>query len=82
MPGVNIHSTMKQGMAAMNQWRIWLGRLGALGALACGIIGLIVGFDSDTTWKLGTSGWFTGGTVAALLAIIVYLDEAVTARNK
>lgn len=66
----------------MNQWRIWLGRLGALGALACGIIGLIVGFDSDTTWKLGTSGWFTGGTVAALLAIIMYLDEAVTARNK
>ena len=66
----------------MDQWRIWLGRLGALGALACGIIGLIVGFDSGTTWKLGTSGWFTGGTVAALLAIIMYLDEAVTARNK
>ncbi len=66
----------------LDQWRIWLGRLGAAGALACGIIGLIVGFDAGTTWKLGASGWFTGGTVAALLAVIMYLDHFAAARNK
>ena len=66
----------------MDQWRIWLGRLGAGGALACGIIGLIVGFDSGTTWKLGASGWFTGGTVAALLAIVMYLDDAAASRKQ
>ena len=66
----------------MDQWRIWLGRLGAAAALACGIIGLIVGFDADTTWKLGASGWFTGGTVAALLAIVMYLDDAAAARKQ
>ena len=64
----------------MDQWRIWLGRLGAVGALACGIIGLIVGFDG-TTWKLGVSGWFTGGTVAALLAIVMYLDDAASRKR-
>ncbi len=69
-------------MAMIDQWRIWLGRLGAAGALACGIIGLIVGFDTGTTWKLGASGWFTGGTVAALLAIVMYLDDAAAARKQ
>ena len=61
--------------------RIWLGRIGAAGALACGIIGLIVGFDGST-WKLGASGWFTGGSVAALVAIIMYLDDAAEFRNR
>lgn len=69
-------------MAMMDQWRIWLGRLGAAGALACGIIGLIAEFDTGTTWKLGASGWFTGGTVAALLAVIMYLDHFAATRNK
>lgn len=63
------------------QWRVWLGRLGALGALTCGVIGLIVGFDGGT-WKLGVSGWFTGGTLAALLAVIMYLDDAAESRNR
>jgi hypothetical protein len=65
----------------MDEWGIWLGRLGATGALACGIIGLIVGFDSSATWKLGASGWFTGWTVAALLAIVMYLDHAVAKKQ-
>ena len=66
----------------IDQWRIWLGRSGAVGALACGIIGLIVGFDSSSTWKLGASGWFTGGTVAALLAIVMYLDDAAASKKQ
>jgi|TARA_B100001971_G_scaffold49451_1_gene44760 hypothetical protein len=61
----------------MDEWRIWLGRLGA----ACGIIGSIIGFDSSTTWKLGASGWFTGGIVAALLAIVMHLDHAAAKKQ-
>ena len=65
----------------MDQWTIWLGRLGALGALVCGIIGLLVGFSDDLTWKLGARGWFAGGAVAALLAIVMYLEDAAAARK-
>ena len=50
--------------------------LGALSALICGIFGLIVGLSDDFTWKLGAQGWFTGGTVAGLLAVVMYLDAA------
>jgi hypothetical protein len=62
-------------------WKVWVARVGALGALFCGIVGLIVGFDGDT-WKLGVSGWFTGGSLAALVSIIVYLDDAAESRHK
>jgi hypothetical protein len=51
-----------------------------LAALACGIIGLVAGF-SDKEWQLGAVGWFTGGTLAALLSIIVLADEYFE-RNK
>jgi hypothetical protein len=50
--------------------------LGALSALICGIFGLIVGSSDDLTWKLGPQGWFTGGTVFGLLAVVMYLDGA------
>ena len=66
----------------MDQWMIWLGRLGALGALVCVILGLIVGFSDDLTWKLGARGWFAGGPVAALLAIVMYLEAAAVARKQ
>ena len=65
----------------MGQWRIWLGGLGELGSLICGIIGLIVGIDGDT-WNLGVYGRFTGGTVAGLVAVLVFLDDAADARSK
>ena len=55
-------------------------------ALACGIVGLIVGVSDDLTWKLGSPGWFAGGTVAALLAIVMYIvmymDHAATAKKQ
>ena len=57
------------------------GQVGALGSLICGIIGLIVGIDGDT-WKLGASGWFTGGTVAGLVAVLMFLDDGAAARSK
>ena len=54
--------------------RIMLARLMMLGAMVCGVIGLIVGF-SDSIWKLGVTGWFTGGTLLAVLALVVLADE-------
>jgi len=63
----------------MDQWTIWLGRLGAL---VCGIIGLIVGFSDDLTWKLGAEGWFAGGAVAALLSIVMYMEDAAASRKQ
>jgi len=71
----------RQEMAVMDDWRIWLGRLGALSALICGIFGLIVGSSDDLTWKLGPQGWFTGGTVAGLLAVVMYLDAAAAKKQ-
>ena len=61
-------------MTMMDDWRIWLGRLGLLSALICGIFKLIVGLSDAFTWKLGAQGWFTGGTVVSLFAVVMYLD--------
>jgi len=62
-------------------WRIWLARLFGLGCIALGIIGLIVGF-SGQTWKLGTVGYFTGGSLLALVAIMLMLDEFAQYRRR
>jgi len=48
----------------------------ALSALICEILGLIVSWYDGFTWKLGAQGWFTGGTVIGLLAVVMYLDAA------
>ena len=55
-------------------WRTWLARLSGLACVALGIIGLIVGF-TDKVWKLGTVGWFTGGTLLGVVALMLILDE-------
>ena len=70
-----------QGMAMMDYWRIWLGRLRALSALICEIFGLIMGLSDNFTWKLGTQGWFTGGTVIGLLAVVMNLDAAAAKKQ-
>ncbi len=54
--------------------RILLARLIMLLATACGVIGLVVGIVSRE-WKLGVTGWFTGGILLAILAIVVLADE-------
>jgi len=59
-----------------------LARSAALEALVCGVLGLITGFDEGTSWKLGSGCWFAGGTIAGLLAIVLYLDEAADVRNR
>jgi hypothetical protein len=61
--------------------RILLARLFMLGAIACGVLGLIVGLI-DRAWKLGVTGWFTGGTLLAVLALVVLADEYLATRQR
>jgi hypothetical protein len=35
-----------------------------------------MGLSDNFTWKLGAQGWFTGGTIIGLLAVVMYLDAA------
>ena len=51
-----------------------IGRLMLLGAFGCGIAGLVIGIV-DRTWKLGVTGWFTGGTLLAALSIAMLADS-------
>ena len=55
---------------------IWLivARLMILGGIFCGVIGLIIG-ATNRIWKLGAVGWFTGGTLLAVLAIAILIDD-------
>jgi len=48
---------------------------GALG-FVCGVLGLLAGL-TDHLWKLGPIGWFTGGGLLALIALVVLVDGAV-----
>ena len=64
----------------MDLWRTILAHLFGLTALACGIIGLIVGL-MEREWRLGVTGWFTGGSLLALLAIKLVLDGYVESRR-
>ena len=60
--------------------RIMLARLLMLVAIACGVIGLAVGII-DATWKLAVTGWFTGGTLVAVISLVVLADEYVSRRS-
>ena len=60
--------------------RIILARLMMLAAFACGIVGLVIGIV-DRTWKLGVTGWFTGGALLALLTLVVLADEYFARRE-
>lgn len=59
--------------------RIIVRIVGAL-ALACGIIGLLAGL-TDHAWKLGPTGWFAGGGLLALLALIVLVEGATVCKK-
>jgi len=68
-------------MMKVSEWRILLARLLGLGGLGCGIVGLVIGMV-DRIWKLGVTGWFTGGILLALLAVILLLDEYTEFRRR
>ena len=66
----------------MESWRIWIARVFALACMALGIIALIAGF-TDKTWQLGIVGWFTGGILLGVVAVLFMLDEfAENQRNQ
>ena len=62
------------------QPRIVIARLMMLASLASGIVGLVIGI-ADRSWKLGVTGWFTGGILLAVLALVVLADEYFTLRQ-
>ncbi len=65
----------------MAEWRILFARLLMLGGIACGIVGLVVGV-ADREWKLASTGWFTGGTLIAVLAIVLLADHYFESQKK
>ena len=62
-------------------WRLLLAKVIMLAALACGVIGLVAGL-SDKDWKLGVEGWFTGGTLVAVLSLVVLADHYFETRRQ
>ena len=65
----------------MDTWRTWLARLFGLGCITLGIIGLIVGFK-EVIWRLGTVGYFTGGILLGVVALMFMFDEYAEARRR
>ncbi len=55
-------------------------RLLAIAACLCAVIGLIVGLI-DREWKLGVTGWFTGGILLAVLTLVVFADQYFASRR-
>lgn len=56
------------------------GRVGAALGFVCGVLGLLAALTNHT-WKLGVTGWFTGGSLLILIALFGLLDEAIEARR-
>ena len=65
----------------MELWRTWSARLFGLGCLALGVSGLIVAFK-EVTWKLGVVGYFTGGVLLGVVALMLMLDEYAESRRR
>ena len=61
--------------------RIALARLLMLGGLTCGVIGLVAGLI-DKMWKLEPTGWFTGGTLLAVLSLVVLADQYFASKGE
>ena len=66
---------------SMADWRLLVARIMMIGAFACGLVGLVIGIV-DREWKLGVTGWFTGGTLLAILAIVVLADHYFASRRQ
>ena len=73
--------TRSRKVTDMAIWRTWLARFFGLACIALGIIGLLTGF-TDNVWKLGVIGWFTGGTLLGVVAVILLLDEYAEFRRQ
>ena len=64
-----------------NEWKMRLARLFGVGAFLCGLIGFIAGMV-ETEWRMTVTGWFTGGTLLAVLAVLPLVDAYTEIRRK
>ncbi len=64
-----------------SELKLLLARLLGLAAVLCGLIGLIGGIVGRS-WRLGAVGWFTGGTLLAVLALFLLVDMYVVLRRE
>ena len=64
----------------MDEWHVMFARLLMLLAMACGLVGLVIGVV-EREWRLGVTGWFTGGTLLAILSILILADHYVEHRK-
>jgi hypothetical protein len=61
---------------AFGHHRIVSARLAASVGFLCGVLGLIAGAE-DRVWMFGATGWFAGGSLLVLLALVVLVDGAI-----
>jgi len=55
-------------------------RIGATVGVVCGLIGLLAGLTGHV-WKLGASGWFSGGGLLLLLSLFALVDGALAGQR-
>ena len=60
--------------------RVLLARLFAATAFVCGFIGLVAAV-AEREWRLAGTGWFGGGTLLAVLALVILVDEYIATRG-
>ena len=65
---------------ALGQRRILAARVAAGVGFLCGVLGLIAGAE-DRFWKFGSAGWFTGGSLLVLLALVALIDGALASQK-
>ena len=66
---------------AYGQRRSMVARAAAALGFLCGVFGLLAGL-TEHVWKLGATGWFTGGALLTLLAIFALIDGAPAAQHR
>ncbi|MBI4199207.1 MAG: hypothetical protein HY535_01865 [Chloroflexi bacterium] len=71
---------MKSTDTRATDTRVRIARLFGAVAILCGVIGLFVGLI-EREWRLGVTGWFTGGTLLAVLALLLLADTYVEMRR-
>jgi hypothetical protein len=66
---------------ANGQQRIMAARGAAALGFLCGVIGLLAGLTHHM-WKLGDTGWFTGGALLTLLGVFALVDGELAGRPR
>ena len=69
------------GSVMLNDWKTRVARLFGVGAFICGLTGIIAGLV-EREWRLAVTGWFTGGILLAVLAVLLLADAYTEIRRK